>query len=68
MVVGLGEKVELEVLVPFPWLEPCQVGFCRLESLIRKGFSVLTAKCQHRENTAKVPENGTIGLSLGTLG
>lgn len=53
--------------MPFPWLEVCQEGSGTLEALIYKDRSVLTPKCQTRENATKVPKSGTIGLSLGTL-
>jgi hypothetical protein len=71
MMVGLGEKVELEVLVPFPWLKACQVPPTALEALISRASSVSTPKtpkCQTLQNHPKMPANGTIALALGTLG
>jgi len=71
MVVGLGEKVELKILVLFPLPKACQVPPTALEALISRASSVLTPetpKCQTLENCPKVPANGTTALALGTLG
>ena len=59
MMVGLGEKVELEVLVPFPWLKACQVPPMALEALISRASSVSTPENAKVPNPPKPPQSAS---------